>query len=434
MDEFSQLSVASQAVAVTVCASALWITLRLLRAVAAFAGTVALWLLPRRSAKKTDVDSEISTPPRPRKEQQPQGVSIKQLMKSAQKSKLGTHADKHATSKLAIMGLKGHTAEVTGLSWSPDGTALATACDDRTVRIFNLADPTAKSIPFRKKELRVGVQDVAFADDEQHVAVQTKGLVNAAGLMMLDFGPKEPVEEWHERNVHNKLLGLCLASSSSSKAGYSVLASCSTKTDLRVYSSSGRLLGHMDTGGLSNYMATISPDGRWVAAGTFTSDVKVYEVAFDRLGAFTGIKLAMALKGHKSKVFCVAFSPDLTKMVTASGDGLLKVWNINVRYHMDEDPKCILSTGLSLLPGKCYSRLAWGPEGLVAGVCGTTLHFIDSRSGEVVDRVEDAHDAAITCLAWSSSKLRSLHGPTHVLATGGLDGRVRLWAAPQKLV
>lgn len=123
-------------------------------------------------------------------------------MKSAQKSKLGsvhsqplacfqpaacrstlpprrharcsTHADKHATSKLAIMGLKGHTAEVTGLSWSPDGTALATACDDRTVRIFNLADPTAKSIPFRKKELRVGVQDVAFADDEQHVAVQVR--------------------------------------------------------------------------------------------------------------------------------------------------------------------------------------------------------------------------------------------------------------------
>ena len=67
--------------------------------------------------------------------------------------------------------------------------------------------------------------------------------------------------------------------------------------------------------------------------------MQVYEVAFDRLGAFTGIKLAMALKGHKSKVHCLDFSPDLSKAVTASGDGLLKVWNINVRYHMDEDPK-----------------------------------------------------------------------------------------------
>ena len=65
----------------------------------------------------------------------------------------------------------------------------------------------------------------------------------------------------------------------------------------------------------------------------------MYEVAFDRVGTFTGIKLAMALKGHKSKVYCLDFSPDLSKVVTASGDGLLKVWNINVRYHMDEDPK-----------------------------------------------------------------------------------------------
>lgn len=55
----------------------------------------------------------------------------------------------------------------------------------------------------------------------------------------------------------------------------------------------------------------------------------------------------------------------------------------------------LLTAGLSLLPGKCYSRLAWGPEGLIAGACGTTLHFIDSRSGEVVDRVEEAHDAAV---------------------------------------
>lgn len=42
--------------------------------------------------------------------------------------------------------------------------------------------------------------------------------------------------------------------------------------------------------------------------------------------------------------------------------------------------------------------------------------------------------AQITSLEWSTSKLRGPHGPTHVLATAGMDGRVRLWAAPQKLV
>lgn len=58
---------------------------------------------------------------------------------------------------------------------------------------------------------------------------------------MLDFSAKpEPAEEWSQENTHSKLPGLCLASSSSSKGGYGVIASCSTKTDLRVFSTSGR--------------------------------------------------------------------------------------------------------------------------------------------------------------------------------------------------
>ena len=40
----------------------------------------------------------------------------------------------------------------------------------------------------------------------------------------------------------------------------------------------------------------------------------------------------------------------------------------------------------------------------------------------------------ITALQWSSSKLRGPHGVSSMLATSGLDGRVRLWAAPQKLI
>ena len=44
-------------------------------------------------------------------------------------------------------------------------------------------------------------------------------------------------------------------------------------------------------------------------------------MAHDRLGAFVGLKKVMDLKGHKSRVLCLDFSPDLGKMVTASADG-----------------------------------------------------------------------------------------------------------------
>lgn len=61
-------------------------------------------------------------------------------------------------------------------------------------------------------------------------------------------------------------------------------------------------LGHVDHGGILTHDAAMSADGRFFAAATFTSDVKVYEACFDRSGAFVRIAKAMDLKGHKGQV------------------------------------------------------------------------------------------------------------------------------------
>jgi hypothetical protein len=47
--------------------------------------------------------------------------------------------------------------------------------------------------------------------------------------------------------------------------------------------------------------------------------------------------------------------------------GLLKIHNIDVRYQMGEDPKVLLSVGLSLPPKQVYTHLAWGPDNYIAG-------------------------------------------------------------------
>jgi hypothetical protein len=56
----------------------------------------------------------------------------------------------------------------------------------------------------------------------------------------------------------------------------------------------------------------------------------------------TGVYKAMELKGHKSQVLAVTFSPDNKRCATASKDGTLRVWNIDVRYAQQEDPKTLL--------------------------------------------------------------------------------------------
>ena len=188
---------------------------------------------------------------------------MKQLLKSVQKGKGGPQGpDRHAHSELFLTGLRGHTDEVTGLAFSADGTALATACADRTVRLYDLSNLEAKSIPFKKKELlRVGSTDVAFPTaSSQRVAVQTRGLANYAGLALLDFsGQKEAESVWEKEDIHHpSATGLCLVGSTSSKGGLGVIVSASEQTDLRVFDSTGRELGGIDTGGLSNYTAAIS--------------------------------------------------------------------------------------------------------------------------------------------------------------------------------
>ena len=61
-----------------------------------------------------------------------------------------------------------------------------------------------------------------------------------------------------------------------------ILLSCSAKNEMRLFSFAGKQLASVDAAGLHNHMAAISPDGRFFAAATFTSDVKVNSASIAR--------------------------------------------------------------------------------------------------------------------------------------------------------
>ncbi len=76
---------------------------------------------------------------------------------------------------LRSMLLQGHTDNVGGLAFSADGSALATACEDRVIRVFKLTDVRAKNMGFMKHSMTTTPVDVAFGSASNLLAVTARG-------------------------------------------------------------------------------------------------------------------------------------------------------------------------------------------------------------------------------------------------------------------
>ncbi|GBF98421.1 hypothetical protein Rsub_10486 [Raphidocelis subcapitata] len=233
----------------------------------------------------------------------------------------------------------------------------------------------------------------------------------------------------------------------SSTGGFAALLS--PKRFGRVYSlAGGRQLGAFEPNSLENHALAVSPGGRFLAVASFTSDVKARPLAFLSLGVcfehvweiewgrdgFKGLARAMDLKGHSRKVMCAAISPDGTRAATASEDGTLRVWKLDVRYALQEDPKTLLTVpleSLGLKEGRAFEKMAWGPDGTIAAVSGGHIHFVVASSGRLLETLH-AHDGRVACVAWAPALLDVGGGERRaVLASCSGDGRARIWRSPR---
>ncbi|MEV8630905.1 hypothetical protein AB0395_04540, partial [Streptosporangium sp. NPDC051023] len=110
------------------------------------------------------------------------------------------------------------------------------------------------------------------------------------------------------------------------------------------------LTGHQD-----NVSAVaFSPDGSRLATASWDNTARVWE-------AKTG-KLITTLTGHQDRVWEVAFSPDGTRLATASSDNTARVWDVNLPAN-PFSAVCALTGGpmskenwAQYLPGESYQR------------------------------------------------------------------------------
>lgn len=438
-------NMSSAAIALLGSALAVWVALVVVSITYIYRRVPSVTLPKVSLHKKTIVVEDDRTPVDAQEAQYPnrhETAKSKKANPTQNKSKGSKTAVPAAAHPLLLNTLKGHNDTVTGLSFaaSSDHLRLATSCLDQTVRIFKLDDLAAKSFHMIRinleREQAVGVVFGKSADDVIIAAAGASGGTRLCQYFVSSEHGKQPEMKWQVKEAHGNQFHITSLAAASAAGRPSIVLSCSNfNTNLGLwYASTGKLVEMVNTNQLVNNGMAISPDGRFFAAATFTADVKIWELSWGKGATDTSVKVerVMTLQGHKGAITSVAFNHDSTQVVTCSKDQTWRMWNINVRYQVSEDPKVIRE-------GKCvpfekgvfYTRMDLSAKGVLAATVGPqerNLHFINTATGELVEDVPLAHDGPITSIVWAPP-LKGRAGP-ELLATSSEDKKVKLWKSP----
>ena len=203
-----------------------------------------------------------------------------------------------------ILNLKGHRNNITAMSFSANGKVLASASEDKTVKLWNLNSRDFK-VPDESR-----VTDVSFSPNGQIIASVSQGY---------DFsksGYRNKVQLWQRGGtLRTTLPGL------NSEVSFShdnqMLVSASQDSTVQLWRRDGTFLKTLQGEPIDG---SFSPDGRTIALIRSGNKVQLSE------SNGTPIK---TLQGYTGKVYRIIFSPDGQTLATASEDRTIKLWRRN---------------------------------------------------------------------------------------------------------
>ncbi|KAJ6039588.1 hypothetical protein N7444_008493 [Penicillium canescens] len=287
-----------------------------------------------------------------------------------------------------LQTLEGHSNSILSIAWSQDGSRLASASSDKTVRIWDTATGQCTSTLEGHSDM---VLLIAWSQGGSRLASASSD--NTVRIWDPATGQCASSLEGHSNMVHSIVWS----------PNGSRLASASYDNTVRIWNpATGKCASTLE--GHSGSVSSIawSQDGSRLASASSDETVRIWDPA-------TG-QCVSTLEGHSGSVSSTTWSQDGSRLASASDDETVRIW----------DP----ATGLcaSTLKGHSgsVSWIAWSQDGsrLASASSDETVRIWDPAAGQCVSTLE-GHSGWVSSIAWSQDGSR--------LASASYDNTVRIW-------